>query len=181
MDVREVAASPSGRPTHVRWALILTCPQLDGLLKTLPMPDVVLVEPEIPQNTGNIGRTCVATGSKLWLVRPLGFELTDKHLRRAGLDYWQHLDYEIIDTLDEMLQKFEDRRLWFFSKKARTPYTDAKYEPSDVLVFGRETFGLPESLLAERPASSLRIPIAAEARSLNLATAVAIASAMDAD
>ena len=140
------------------------------------MPDVVLVEPEIPQNTGNIGRTCVATGSKLWLVRPFGFELTDKYLRRAGLDYWQHLDYEIINSFEDMLGRFADRRLWFFSTKAKRIYTDAKYQPDDMLVFGKETQGLPESLLTERSDFALRIPIAAEARSLNLATAVAICS-----
>lgn len=140
------------------------------------MPEVVLVEPEIPQNTGNIGRTCVATGSKLWLVQPFGFELTDKYLRRAGLDYWQHLDYEIIDSLEDMLERFADRRLWFFSKKAKQIYTNAKYHPDDMLVFGKETLGLPESLLTERSDFALRIPIATEARSLNLATAVAICS-----
>lgn len=138
------------------------------------MTDVVLVAPEIPQNTGNIGRTCVATGSKLWLVRPFGFDLSDKQLRRAGLDYWQHLDYEVIDSLDQMLQRFEHRRMWFFSKKATRIYTDVQYQSDDVLVFGRETLGLPESLLNERRDSALRIPIAAEARCLNLATAVAI-------
>lgn len=138
------------------------------------MPDVVLVEPEIPQNTGNIGRTCVALGMKLWLVRPLGFQLSEKHLRRAGLDYWQHLDYEILDSLDEMLARFAQRQLWLLSKKADRLYTDATFRLDDVLVFGRETFGLPESLLAERTESTLRIPSRREARSLNLATAVAV-------
>lgn len=138
------------------------------------MPDVVLVEPEIPQNTGNIGRTCVATGSKLWLVRPFGFDLTDRQLRRAGLDYWQHLDYEIIDSLDTMLTQFADRRLWFLSKKAEQAYTDVSYAHGDVLVFGKETLGLPESLLRQRSQFAVRIPIRAAARSLNLANAVAI-------
>lgn len=138
------------------------------------MPDVVLVEPEIPQNTGNIGRTCVATGSKLYLVRPLGFTLSEKQLRRAGLDYWQHLDYEVLDSLDEMLERFQDRRMWFFSKKVSRLYTDVEYRADDLLVFGRETFGLPEGLLWERADQSVRIPLAEEARSLNLATAVAI-------
>ena len=138
------------------------------------MPDVVLVEPEIPQNTGNIGRTCVATGSKLWLVKPFGFELSDKKLRRAGLDYWQHLDYEILESLDEMLERFADRRMWFVSRKAERLYTEVSYAPDDLLVFGKETFGLPEPLLAERSEQAVRIPIAPEARSLNLATAVAI-------
>lgn len=140
------------------------------------MPDVVLVEPEIPQNTGNIGRTCVATGSKLWLVRPLGFDLGEKQVRRAGLDYWQHLDYEVIDSLDEMLRCFRDRRMWFFSKKVDRLYTDVLYEPSDLLVFGKETQGLPESLLRKYATQCVQIPMFAEARSLNLATTVAIAS-----
>jgi len=138
------------------------------------MPDVVLVEPEIPQNTGNIGRTCVATGSKLWLVKPFGFELSDKYLRRAGLDYWQHLDYEIIESLDEMLERFAERRMWFVSRKATRLYTEVAYEQDDLLVFGKETFGLPEALLAQRADRAVRIPISPEARSLNLATAVAI-------
>ena len=138
------------------------------------MPDVALVEPEIPQNTGNIGRTCVATGSKLWLVEPFGFELSDKKLRRAGLDYWQHLDYEILESLDAMLERFAGRRMWFVSRKAKRLYTEVIYERDDLLVFGKETFGLPEPLLAERSEQTVRIPIAPEARSLNLATAVAI-------
>ena len=139
------------------------------------MPEIVLVEPEIPQNTGNIGRTCVATGSKLWLVKPFGFELTEKQLKRAGLDYWQHLDFEIINSLNEMLEKFIDRRLWFFSKKADQLYTEIQYRTDDLLVFGKETKGLPESLLAERPESCVRIPMEGKARSLNLATSVGVA------
>lgn len=138
------------------------------------MPDVVLVEPEIPQNTGNIGRTCVATGSKLYLVRPFGFSLSEKQLRRAGLDYWQHLEYEVINSLEEMLERFKDRRLWLFSKKVDRFYTDVLYQPDDLLVFGKETLGLPESLLAKYQEQTVQIPIRPEARSLNLATAVAI-------
>ena len=138
------------------------------------MPDIVLVEPEIPQNTGNIGRTCVATGSKLWLVKPFCFELSDKYLRRAGLDYWQHLDYEILEDLPTMLEFFADRRMWLFSKKAKKLYTDVDYHPDDVLVFGKETIGLPESLLHDRFDFALRIPVQPQARSLNLATAVAV-------
>ena len=138
------------------------------------MPDVVLVEPEIPQNTGNIGRTCVGLGYKLWLVKPLGYELSDKYLRRAGLDYWQHLDYEIIENVETMFDMFSDRRKWFFSKKATQVYTDATYQPDDLLVFGKETKGLPEDVLAKYQSQTLRIPMRAEARSLNLATAVAI-------
>ena len=138
------------------------------------MPDIVLVEPEIPQNTGNIGRTCVATGCKLWLVRPFGFELSDRQVKRAGLDYWEHLDFEILTCLDEMLEKFQQRRLWFFSKKAERVYSEVAYEADDVLVFGKETQGLPETLMNRNADKCLRIPMAAEARSLNLAAAVAV-------
>lgn len=138
------------------------------------MPDIVLVEPEIPQNTGNIGRTCVALGFRLWLVRPIGFELTEKQLRRAGLDYWQHLQFGMIDSLEAMLQQFEDRQIWLFSKKATRLYTDADYSESDVLVFGKETQGLPSSLLEARSDRAVRIPMSEKARSLNLATAVGI-------
>jgi len=138
------------------------------------MPEIVLVEPEIPQNTGNIGRTCVGLGWKLWLVRPLGFELSDKYLRRAGLDYWQHLDYEVLDDFGAMLHRFASRRKWFFSKKAERLYTEVRYEPDDLLVFGKETKGLPDLFLAAHSSESIRIPLRPEARSLNLATAVAI-------
>lgn len=138
------------------------------------MPDIVLVEPEIPQNTGNIGRTCVATGSKLWLVRPLGFELSDRQLKRAGLDYWEHLQFEILPSLDEMLDVLQSRRLWFFSKKAEQSYADVCYERDDVLVFGKETQGLPDSIVKGRTSECVRIPMAEEARSLNLAVSVAI-------
>ena len=138
------------------------------------MPDVVLVEPEIPQNTGNIGRTCVATGSKLWLVRPLGFRLEDRLLRRAGLDYWQHLDVEVLDGLSELLDRMAERRLWLFTKNAKRLYTAVQYGRDDVLVFGKETRGLPKSLLASRPESTVLIPIRDQVRSLNLASAVAV-------
>lgn len=139
------------------------------------MPDVVLVEPEIPQNTGNIGRTCVATGSKLWLVGPLGFRLEDRLLRRAGLDYWQFLDVEVVDDLPTMLERVEGRRLWLFSKRAQRVYTDVEFQPDDVLMFGRETQGLPSWLLSKLPDANLKIPIREQVRSLNLGNAVAIA------
>lgn len=139
------------------------------------MPDIVLVEPEIPQNTGNIGRTCVGLGYKLWLVKPLGYEMSDKYLRRAGLDYWQHLDWEMIENVDLMFEMFANRRMWFFSKKAKQIYTDVAYREDDLLVFGKETKGLPEELLERRASQAVRMPMRPEARSLNLATAVAIA------
>ncbi len=138
------------------------------------MPDVVLVEPEIPQNTGNVGRTCVATGSKLWLVRPLGFHLTDRYLRRAGLDYWQHLEWEVVNDWAELNQRLGQRRMWLFSKTAERLYTDVRYRPDDVLIFGKETLGLPKSLLRRDADRTLRIPIRPQVRSLNLASAVAV-------
>ena len=138
------------------------------------MPDVVLVEPEIPQNTGNIGRTCVATGAKLWLVKPLGFYMEDRYLRRAGLDYWQYLDWELVDDWADLLVRLAERRLWLFSKTATRCYTDVQYEESDVLVFGKETLGLPKSLLEQHMDRALRIPIRGQVRSLNLASAVAV-------
>jgi tRNA (cytidine/uridine-2'-O-)-methyltransferase len=137
---------------------------------------IVLRQPEIPDNAGNVGRTCVALGAKLWLVRPLGFRLDDHHLRRAGLDYWQHLDWEAVDDWSAFEQRMPDRRAWFFTKRATRVYSEAAFVPGDVLVFGSESQGLPPSLLAANPDRCLRIPMAAEARSLNLAVSVAVAA-----
>jgi tRNA (cytidine/uridine-2'-O-)-methyltransferase len=136
---------------------------------------IVLVEPEIAANTGSIGRTCVAAGAMLWLVRPLGFRLDDRSLRRAGLDYWPHLEWRVVDGLDEVVAALGRDRLWSFSTKATRAYSDASYQPGDALVFGPESRGLPASWLNERPDRAVRIPIRPEARSLNLANAVAIA------
>jgi tRNA (cytidine/uridine-2'-O-)-methyltransferase len=141
-----------------------------------PTFHIVLHQPEIPDNTGNVGRTCVALAAKLWLVRPLGFRLDERHLRRAGLDYWQHLNYEVVDDWSALIARLPNRRAWFFSKHATTPYTAAAFAPGDVLVFGSESQGLPRSLLDSDPAHCLRIPMAAEARSLNLAVSVAVAA-----
>ena len=135
---------------------------------------VVLVEPEIAGNVGAIGRTCVAAGATLWLVRPLGFHLTDRHVRRAGLDYWPHLAYRVVDGLDEVAAIIGPDRLWSFSTGAARPYTDASFRPGDGLVFGPESRGLPSSWLDRQADRCLRIPIRPEARSLNLGTAVAI-------
>jgi tRNA (cytidine/uridine-2'-O-)-methyltransferase len=135
---------------------------------------VVLFHPEIAANTGAIGRTCVAAGAMLWLVRPLGFHLDDRYLRRAALDYWDHLDYRVVDGLDEVASVLRRDRLWSFSTRAVRVYTDARYGPGDALVFGPESRGLPTSWLHERPDRAVRIPIRPEARSLNLANAVAI-------
>jgi tRNA (cytidine/uridine-2'-O-)-methyltransferase len=136
---------------------------------------VVLYQPEIAANVGAIGRTCVAAGARLWLVRPLGFHLDDRHRRRAALDYWEHLDLAVVDDLEQAASAPDIRRLWLFSTKATRPYTEVAYQPGDALVFGPESRGLPERLLAERAESAVRIPIRPEARSLNLANAVAIA------
>jgi tRNA (cytidine/uridine-2'-O-)-methyltransferase len=137
---------------------------------------IVLHQPEIPDNTGGVGRTCVALGAKLWLVRPLGFRLEDRHLRRAGLDYWQHLQWEAVDDWSALLARLPDRQPWFFTKRASRPYTDAIFSPGDVLVFGSESQGLPRALLEEHVGRCLRIPTAAEARSLNLSVSVAVAA-----
>src|SRR5205809_7488940 len=121
-----------------------------------PVPDaprlhVVLFEPEIAANAGSIGRTCVAAGAMLWLVRPLGFHLDDRHLRRAALDYWPHLSWRVVDGLDAVVSALGRDRLWSFSTKATRVYTDASYRPGDALVFGPESRGLPASWLSERP------------------------------
>jgi tRNA (cytidine/uridine-2'-O-)-methyltransferase len=142
----------------------------------MPLLHIVLYQPEIPQNTGNIGRTCVALGAKLWLVRPLGFRMDASRLRRAGLDYWQHLQWEAVDDWAALQRSLEPDRLWLFSKTAERAYTDAAYRRGDVLVFGSETQGLPPSLLDAARSRALRIPMRAEARSLNLACSVAIAA-----
>jgi len=136
----------------------------------------VLHQPEIPQNTGNISRTCVAIGAKLWLVRPLGFDLSEKQLRRPGLDYWKHLQWEVVDHWEELGAKIPDFRPWFFSKAARQLYTRVEYQRGDTLVFGSETSGLPAHLLDPDAARSVRIPIGPLVRSLNLSNAVAIAA-----
>jgi tRNA (cytidine/uridine-2'-O-)-methyltransferase len=135
---------------------------------------VVLVEPEIAANTGAVGRSCVAVGATLWLVRPLGFLVDDRRIRRAGLDYWPHLDWRVVDHLDEVVEALGRDRLWFFSTKASQTYSNATFELGDGLVFGPESRGLPVSWLEARPDRSLRIPIRPEARSLNLSNSVAI-------
>ena len=139
-----------------------------------PPLHIVLYQPEIPFNTGNVGRTCVALGAKLWLVRPLGFRLDDRQVRRAGLDYWQHLVWEAVDDWAALLARIGDRRPWLLTKTAQQNYCDARFEPGDVLVFGSESQGLPPSLLAEYPDRCLRIPMHPDARSLNLSVSVAV-------
>jgi len=135
---------------------------------------VVLHQPEIPQNTGNVGRTCVAAGAKLWLVRPLGFRMDNASLRRAGLDYWPSLNWEAVDGWEDLLERLPGRRFWYFSKTASRAYDDVCFQPGDVLVFGCETEGLPRSLLELEADTALRIPIREPVRSLNLGNAVAV-------
>lgn len=138
------------------------------------MLEIVLIEPEIPQNTGNIARTCVATGSRLHLVEPLGFRIDDKQIKRAGLDYWFDLDLTLWPDLDSWLRAFAGRPIFYATTKAASTYADMKYPNDAVLVFGKETKGLPESLLISHPEQCIRIPMLPERRSLNLANAVAI-------
>jgi tRNA (cytidine/uridine-2'-O-)-methyltransferase len=135
--------------------------------------NVVLVEPEIPPNTGNVARLCLATQSTLHLVRPFGFSLDDRQLKRAGLDYWEDVDLRTWDSFAELQQANPSARYFFLTTKTKCPYHDAKFERGDFLIFGRETKGLPESLLAANIDSCLTIPMHGT-RSLNLATAVAI-------
>jgi len=139
-----------------------------------PRLHVVLFQPEIPHNAGSVGRTCVAVGAKLWLVRPLGFQVDDYHLRRAGLDYWQYLEWEVVDDWGQLLQRLPQRRLWLFSKFARRSYATVQYQPEDVVVFGCESQGLPERLRREHAEKTLRIPIRPEVRSLNVSNSAAI-------
>lgn len=136
---------------------------------------VVLVQPEIPQNTGNIARTCAATGCTLHLVRPLGFDISDKYLRRAGLDYWHLVNVEVHESLEAFLAQYPAARLHLFTTKAKRTYTQAQYRAGDFLVFGRETRGLDEEFLVQHPEACVRIPMREEARSLNLSNSVAIA------
>jgi tRNA (cytidine/uridine-2'-O-)-methyltransferase len=141
-----------------------------------PTLHVVLYQPEIPANAGAIGRTCLALGAKLWMVRPLGFRTGDRHLRRAGLDYWQHLDWEVADDWPDLLRRLPDssREPWFLSKSAGRPYVEAHFALGDALVFGPETQGLPPSLRDAYPGRSLSIPMRPPARSLNLSVSVGI-------
>jgi len=136
--------------------------------------NVVLIEPEIPPNTGNIGRLCLATGSTLHLVKPLGFSIDDRELKRAGLDYWKEVEVRFWDSFADFKRAQEpEARMFFLTTKSDRPYHEVSYRPGDCLVFGRETRGLPEALLAAHPKQLLTIPTQGT-RSLNLATAVAI-------
>lgn len=139
-----------------------------------PIAHVVLYQPEIPQNTGNIGRTCVAVGAKLWIVRPAAFQIDEKKVRRAGLDYWKHLDLGDAADWQDLRRQLPERRFFYFSRFATRTIWDANFRPGDTFVFGRETSGLPDTILDPEDANSLRIPVGPLVRSLNLATTVGI-------
>ncbi len=139
------------------------------------MLNIVLVEPEIPQNAGNIARTCAVTGSRLHMVRPLGFEVSDKYLKRAGLDYWHFVDISYYDSIEELMDKFYNgSNFYFFSTKAKKIHSDANYKDGDFLVFGKETKGLPEDLLKKHYDECVRLPMMGETRSLNLSNSVCV-------
>ena len=137
---------------------------------------VVLVEPEIPPNTGNISRTCAATGCVLHLVKPLGFSIDDRTLKRAGLDYWPYVTVEAHESFDEFLEKYKGRRMWLSTTKGQQLYTDVKYQDEDMILFGKETAGLPRPFIAAHQEQAIRIPMSADTRlrSFNLSNSVAI-------
>jgi len=136
--------------------------------------NIVLVEPEIPANTGNVARLCAVTGTPLHLVRPLGFSVDDKHLKRAGLDYWDMLEIHYYDSIDEVLAKFPDTSKFFLTSKATRSYTRVQYEEDSLLIFGKETKGLPEEIREKYPEDCVRIPMIPGARCLNLSNSVAV-------
>lgn len=138
------------------------------------MLNIVLHEPEIPANTGNIGRTCVAANARLHLIEPLGFRLNEKNLRRAGMDYWDELDVTTYIDFDEFLEKNEGARIYMATTKAPNVYTDVRYEPDCYIMFGKESAGIPEEILVKHKEDSIRIPMAGDIRSLNLGNSVAI-------
>ena len=136
--------------------------------------NIVLHEPEIPANTGNIGRTCVATGTKLHLIEPLGFSLSEKALKRAGMDYWSQLDVERYVNYEDFLQRNPGAKIYMATTKAKKIYSEASYEPDCYIMFGKESAGIPEEILVEHPEECVRIPMIGETRSLNLSNSVAI-------
>jgi tRNA (cytidine/uridine-2'-O-)-methyltransferase len=136
--------------------------------------NIVLIEPEIPQNTGNIARTCAATGCTLHLVKPLGFSVDDKHLKRAGLDYWSLVDIHYHDSFEELKNKYPDGLFFYSTTKGKKKHTEVSYQKDCFIVFGKETAGLPKTLLEENMEFCIRVPMINDARSLNLANSVAI-------
>ncbi len=136
--------------------------------------NIVLFEPEIPANTGNIGRTCVATGTRLHLIEPLGFHLTEKALKRAGMDYWKDLDVTTYINFEDFLERNPGAKIYMATTKAPHVYTDVKYEPDCFIMFGKESAGIPEEILLEHQETAIRIPMIGDIRSLNLGNSVAI-------
>lgn len=135
---------------------------------------IILHQPEIPANTGNIGRTCVATGTSLHLIEPLGFRLDEKSIKRAGMDYWEHLDVTRYMNYQEFLEKHPGVKIWMATTKAKHSYTDVTFGPDDFIMFGKESAGIPEEILVENEDNCIRIPMLPEIRSLNLSNSVAI-------
>lgn len=136
--------------------------------------NIVLHEPEIPANTGNIGRTCVATGTSLHLIKPLGFDISDKAVRRAGMDYWKELDLHVYENFEEFVEKNPGARIYMATTKARKAYTEVEYKENDFIMFGKESAGIPEEILVKYEETSVRIPMIGEIRSLNLSNSVSI-------
>ena len=136
--------------------------------------NIVLHEPEIPANTGNIGRTCVATGTSLHLIKPLGFDISDKAVRRSGMDYWKELDLHVYEDFEEFVEKNPGARIYMATTKARKAYTEVEYKGNDFIMFGKESAGIPEEILVKYEDTSVRIPMIGEIRSLNLSNSVSI-------
>lgn len=136
--------------------------------------NIVLHQPEIPANTGNIGRTCVATGSTLHLIEPLGFRLNEKEIKRAGMDYWEHLDVRRYVNFEEFLEKNPSAKIWMATTKAKHVYTDVSYGPDDYIMFGKESAGIPEEILINHEETCVRIPMLDHIRSLNLSNSVSV-------
>ncbi|MCM1244998.1 MAG: tRNA (cytidine(34)-2'-O)-methyltransferase [Roseburia sp.] len=138
------------------------------------MLNIVLLEPEIPANTGNIGRTCVAAGARLHLIEPMGFRITEKQVKRAGLDYWDKLDYTVYDSYADFLQKNPDAKIYMATTKAKRVYSDQQFEDGCYIMFGKESAGIPEEILVENEENTIRIPMYGDIRSLNLSNSVAV-------
>ena len=136
--------------------------------------NIVLFEPEIPANTGNIGRTCVATNTRLHLIEPLGFSLEEKQLKRAGMDYWKDLDVTTYVNWEDFCQRNSEAKIYYATTKARHVYSEISYEPDGYIMFGKESAGIPEEILKDNPDTCVRIPMVGETRSLNLSNSVAI-------
>ena len=136
--------------------------------------NIILHQPEIPANTGNIGRTCVATGTSLHLIEPLGFRLNEKEIKRAGMDYWEHLDVHRYVNFEQFKQEHPNAKIWMATTKAKHTYTDVTFGPEDFIMFGKESAGIPEEILVENEETCIRIPMLPQIRSLNLSNSVAI-------